>query len=177
MRPAVIFGALISANMATADLANGTYAISLTGAGDPLEVAKLLSTEEGFSVEWDETLFEDAFLSMRPFRCMTGKERTLCRMPYPYENRRQITADDLTDLEYDLLFIWKPTGSYGIDFWNGMYFVLASDEAGLTGTLHELDMNILAVPPSAGDYRPISSADLHEADPASHPISGIRIAP
>nr|MDJ0640618.1 hypothetical protein [Paracoccaceae bacterium] len=109
----------------------------------------------------------DHFLSMRPFKCLEGPEKHWCHVPYPYEIRRDLSAD-LTDLEYDFLFLWKAATDYGIDTWNGVYYRLEADGAGFAGTLHELDLGQLAVPPAAGELRPIAEKDLHEADPESH---------
>ena len=112
--------------------------------------------------------FEDHFLSMRPFRCLEGPERHWCHVPYPYEIERNI-SDTLTDLEYDFLFIWKGATEYGINMWNGVYYKLEAEPSGrLVGVLHELDMNLLSVPPEDGVTRPLKPGDLHESEPESH---------
>ena len=49
-----------------------------------------------------------------------------------------------------------------------VYYRLTEDEAGLTGILHEMNMDILSAPPDAGNLRPIQPDDLHESDPDSH---------
>lgn len=121
-----------------------------------------------YSVLWDETKFADHFLSMRPFKCLEGQEKHWCQVPYPYEINRQVSTKDLTDLEYDLMFLWKGATEYGINMWNGVYYRLAIDGERLVGQLHEIDMEPLGVPPAAGEMRPIRTSDLHEADPDSH---------
>lgn len=140
--------------------------------GAPVAVGTLalLGAEDGpeYRIDWDETKFSDHFLSMRPFKCLKGPEKLWCRVPYPYENRRVISEGDLTDLEYDLLFIWKGAGDYGINMWNGIYYRLHRAGTGAVGTLHEVDMDILAAPPDPGDLRPIGPGDLEEGDPDSH---------
>ena len=123
---------------------------------------------KGFSIEWDDGKFGEHFLSMRPFKCLEGPERFWCRVPFPYELRREVSADDLTDLEYDLLFLWKGAGEYGINMWNGVYYRLAVEGDRLVGRLHEVDMEPLGVPPEDGELRPIRVVDLHEADPDGH---------
>ena len=78
-------------------------------------------------------------------------------------------ARDLTDLEYDLLFLWKDSSEYGIDLWNGVYYQLeVSDDGRIRGLLHEMDMNILSAPPEDGNMRPIHDNDLEPGEAESH---------
>jgi hypothetical protein len=121
-----------------------------------------------FRVEWDENRFTDQFLSMRPFQCLQGAQGMLCHLPYPYDNPRRITRDDLTDLEYDLLFIRKSTSEYGIDPWNGIYYRLRWVDDHIEGTLFETNLDVLAAPPEPGVMRPIEADMLYEADPEAH---------
>lgn len=79
-----------------------------------------------------------------------------------------MTEQDLTDLEYDLLFLWKGATEYGINMWNGVYYQLTIDGDRLVGHLHEMDMDLLSAPPNAGDLRPLEDKDLHESDADSH---------
>ena len=120
-----------------------------------------------FTVDMDSEGFENHFLSMRPFRCLEGPNKHWCHVPYPYEIARNVGAD-LTDLEYDFLFLWKGATEYGINMWNGIYYKLAKEDGRLVGTLHEMDMDLLSAPPDAGDLRPLQAKDLHESDPDSH---------
>lgn len=129
------------------------------------------SNKEGrttYEIDWNDTRFGEHFLSMRPFKCLEGETKHWCRVPYPYEIRRNISATDLTDLEYDLLFIWKGASEYGINMWNGVYYQLEEDGERLAGTLYEMDMDKLGVPPEAGNLRPIREVDLEEGYPESH---------
>lgn len=121
-----------------------------------------------YSVEMVDDVFADHFLSMRPFKCLEGPEKHWCHVPYPYAIRRTASSNDLTDLEYDFLFIWKGATEYGINMWNGVYYRLVEENGKLSGVLHEMDMDLLSVPPAEGDYRPLQAKDLHEADPDSH---------
>lgn len=121
-----------------------------------------------YKLAWNEEAFSDHFLSMRPFRCLEGVKKLWCRVPYPYENRREITPESLTDLEYDLLFVWKGATDYGINLWNGVYYRLTITGDRLLGSMHEMDMNLLAAPPEQGNLRPIKTQDLHEAEADSH---------
>jgi len=159
----------------------GEKDIVLIGAdGDELTIGRVSFKNEGkakeFSVKLDESKFSDHFLSMRPFKCIDGKKQTLCHLVYPYRTRRQITNEDLTDLEYELMFLRKKPGDYGIDFWNGVYYDLTSDEEGrIRGVLMEADMNVLASPPEQEFARPITDADLTRGDAESHRFPRLQI--
>lgn len=118
---------------------------------------------QGYRIDWDDTQFSNHFLSMRPFKCLPHPSQLICHLPYPYEIRRVITDSDLTDLEYDLLFLHKTPQEYGINAWNGLYFQLAPTANGFTGELRETDLNVLQAPPDDGNLRPIDAAELYEA--------------
>lgn len=129
-----------------------------------------------FTVKLIDAPFKDEFLSMRPFRCLPDSKELWCHLAYPYANKHEISASDLQDLEYTLLFLFKPPTSYGIDAWNGLYFKLTLDNDGsLSGTVHETDMNVLAVPPDAKNLRPISHDGLTEVEPDAHRFHRIEI--
>lgn len=121
-----------------------------------------------YVIEWRKQSFTDHFLSMRPFKCLEGPTKHWCRVPYPYEIKREIRDGDLTDIEYDLLFLWKGAGEYGINMWNGVYYRLERDGDRLIGRIHEMDMDKLGAPPAAGELRPIREVDLEEGDVDSH---------
>ena len=135
--------------------------------GTQIEIATLSGAATAYGMTLNDAAFSDHFLSMRPFRCIEGAEKTWCHVPYPYEIRRDVSTD-LTDLEYDFLFVWKGKTDYGIDMWNGVYYRIAADGDALVGVMHEMNMDMLAVPPEAGELRPIREVDLEEADPDSH---------
>ena len=116
----------------------------------------------------NDEVFTDHFLSMRPFKCLESPEKHWCYVPYPYEITRKVSTEDLTDLEYDLLFVWKGATEYGINLWNGVYYKLTVDGDRLVGQIYEMDMDRLGVPPDAGDLRPIEEKHLEEGDPDSH---------
>ncbi|MDO6485657.1 hypothetical protein [Shimia thalassica] len=140
------------------------------------EIGQVDFADDGtYAVRLHEHLFEDHFLSMRPFKCLEGNEKQWCYVPYPYANNRRIDSADLTDLEYDLLFLWRGASDYGINMWNGVYYSLSFEENHLIGTLNEVDMDVLSAPPEDGEMRPIKSRDLHEADPDSHWLPGLII--
>lgn len=121
-----------------------------------------------YTIDLSTGPFAEHFLSMRPFRCLEGPDKHWCHVPYPYTLRRQVSQNDLTDLEYDLLFIHKGATEYGIDMWNGVYYQLRIDGDHLFGTLHEMDMGLLSAPPEDGNLRPVSEQDIHVSDADSH---------
>ncbi len=127
----------------------------------------IVDQENGYSVSMAEEPFTDHFLSMRPFRCIEGPDKHWCHVPYPYAIKREV-GDDLTDLEYDFLFIWKGATEYGINMWNGVYYKLEAEGDTLVGRLHEMDMGVLSAPPEGGDLRPVKAKHIEESDPESH---------
>lgn len=157
------------------------YSITLKGNSDEaVNVATLSTTaaETGgvdYKIEWNRSLFDDHFLSMRPFKCLPGNKKLWCHTPYPYEIKRHLSSDDFTDLEYDLVFVWKPEAEYGIDLWNGVYYQLESTDFGWKGVMHDYDLDNLSVPPPAGELRPILEKDLHEASVEDHFLPFIEI--
>ena len=163
----------VLAGPAHAFLPEGEKTISLVDQdGKSHPVATLVFAESGqgisYSITWKDGVFADHFLSMRPFKCFEGPDKYWCRVPYPYDIRRVVTDQDFTDLEYDLLFVWKGATDYGINLWNGIYYKLENQGDRLVGILHEMDMDKLGVPPDAGNLRPIREVDLEEGDPDSH---------
>ena len=142
--------------------------------GTRIKVADIVfkATDDGagqsYEIRWNKEPFSDHFLSMRPFRCIAGPDKHWCHVPYPYEIERQVRPDELTDLEYDFLFVWKGATDYGIDLWNGVYYDIETDGERLVGRLHDVNMDVLAVPPEQGDLRPIAAKDLEPGEPESH---------
>ncbi len=152
----------------------GDYRLSLEddqGQRQALGEVRIRKAERGFSyrIAWDDARFENHFLSMRPFKCLPHPRRMICRLPYPYNLPRLISETDLTDLEYDLLFLHKAPGEYGINAWNGLYFKLTREEGKLVGELHETDLNVLQAPPEAGVQYPIDPQQIYPASEALWP--------
>lgn len=135
-----------------------------------------VASDGAYEIDYTTSAFSDHFLSMRPFKCVDASEKLWCHVPYPYEIQRSLT-EDLVDLEYDLLFVWKGSGDYGIDMWNGVYYRLTSEGDQIIGHLHEVDLGRLAVPPEPGNLRPLRLVDLEEGDPGSHPLPRVVIKP
>lgn len=160
--------ALICTCLASAALAEQRDVLLVTNAGDETKVATINLEPDGrYTVVLADAPFSDHFLSMRPFRCIAGPDKHWCHLPYPYEIKRNI-SEDLIDLEYDFLFVWKGANDYGVNLWNGVYYKLEQQGDQILGSLHEVDLDQLGVPPAAGDLRPLSDKDLHESDPDSH---------
>lgn len=143
--------------------------------GTKKDVAKHGVRGVDYKIKWETAQFEDHFLSMRPFKCLSGGGKLWCHTPYPYEIKRHLSDDDVTDLEYDLIFVWKPEGKYGIDLWNGVYYQLTPTEFGWKGVMKEYDLNILGIPPKAGELRPILEKDLNEASTEDHFLPFVEI--
>lgn len=153
---------------ALAELPVGTKTITLASDGENIEIGYVDFSGEGerrkIAVRLNDTLFKDHFLSMRPFKCLEGT-KFYCHLPYPYDWKGEISADDLTDLEYALLFVQKEPTAYGINLWHGIYYKLELLADGrITGSLHEVDMDALASPPRQGEMRPMTMDMLHDAD-------------
>lgn len=148
----------------------GTHAVFLEESqGTRIHIADLRFDADGhYTVDMLDAPFTDHFLSMRPFKCLDGPDKHWCHVPYPYDIARQVGPDDLTDLEYDFLFLWKGATDYGIDMWNGVYYRLEPQDGRLVGRLYEMDMGMLGVPPAQGVMRPVRDVDLEESDPDSH---------
>lgn len=159
-------GAFAGVSPVAAEQARGVFLQEADGTR--LRIGTLNLAEDGeYTLRMAEEPFTDHFLSMRPFRCLEGAEKTWCHVPYPYAIRRNI-AEDMTDLEYDLLFLWKDRTDYGIDMWNGLYYRIEPEGEGFRGTLHEMDMDLLSAPPPEGEMRPLRDQDIIETDPDSH---------
>jgi hypothetical protein len=166
-----------------ADIASGSHSIVLvTASGEKLEIGAVTFTPDGDGAKFDVTLaspdFQEHFLSMRPFQCLTGEKEAWCHLAYPYDMKKRISAGDLVDLEYALLFLFKPPQGYGIDAWNGLYFKLQPGEnGGFTGAVHEVNLNPLAVPPEDRSQRVIAHSDLSAVSPETHRFARVEIIP
>ena len=130
----------------------------------------------GFAVEIESPKFSDHFLSMRPFKCLTPEQEWFCQQPYPYELNNIITKNDLSDLEYHLLFIRKTPDQFGIDAWNGVYYKLEQSGDGFIGQLLEGDLNVLQEPPPKGS-KPIDLSEFFGDDGPNRAYPTLLIRP
>lgn len=177
----MVLAAALAAMATAAELPLGTKAVTLiTASGERQDIGKVTFAPDGdgtrIEVEVDAPQFRDEFLSMRPFRCLPDDKELWCHLAYPYATRRRVTVDDLADLEYALLFLYKPPAGYGIDAWNGLYFELSLGTGGvISGDVNEIDLNVLAVPPEGKFPRPITHEALTRAEPSTHRFARIEI--
>ena len=168
----LIFFALFSGNLLAIDIDRPMTITLQASENESVDIGQITFTAKGegysYELKLDEDKFEKQFLSMRPFDCMQKPKMMICHLPYPYQNNRFITADDMTDLEYELMFLHKYPGAYGIDAYNGIYYQMKMTDKGIEGLLHDVDMNELKVPPEEGNLRPITPDMLYEASPTKH---------
>jgi len=169
----LIFVTLFSGNLLAIDTDRSmTVTLTSDNTEESVDIGQVRFTakEGGYSFEFklDEDKFEKQFLSMRPFDCMQKPKIMICHLPYPYKNNRFISEDNMVDLEYELLFLHKYPGAYGIDAYNGIYYQLKMTDKGIEGLLHDADMNELKVPPEEGNLRPMTPDMLYTASPSKH---------
>jgi len=132
--------------------------------------------EFALQVNIDTSVFTEHFLSMRPFRCIEGEKEWFCYLEYPYDLRSVITADDLSDLEYQLLFIRKTPSEFGIDAWNGLYYKLQLNADGsIIGELLEGDLNSLQSPPEEQYAKPVDLGEFITGDKSKRLFPLLRI--
>ena len=130
-----------------------------------VKFAPLANARTSFAFRLDESRFGEYFLAMRPFRCLVGRTQYLCH--FPYGSEREVSADDLAPLEYQLMFMHKKPASVNLDSRNGLYWKLRADGERLVGTLYDADMEPIIVP--QGDRRrPVTEEFLQRADEGSH---------
>lgn len=171
----------VPASNAGSELPEGTKVITfISEAGVRFAAGHVTFKPDGdgaaIEVSIDAPEFQDEFLSMRPFQCAAGEKETWCYLAYPYDLKHRIKADDLADLEYSLLFLFKPPAGYGIDPWNGLYFKMAlADDGSISGAVHDVNLDPLGVPPADRSARTISASELSPADPSTHRFSRVEI--
>ena len=150
--------------LARADIPIGSKQVLLETAGGErfefgtLEISRS-ADEYRFEFSLKEANFSDQFLSMRPFKCIDGAPM-YCHLAYPYGKPKSIKKQDFVNLEYEFLFILRSPTEYGIDPYNGSYYVLSLEGGVFTGEPKAVDLNILAPPPEEGVTRPITEAEL-----------------
>ncbi|MGB1092733.1 MAG: hypothetical protein ACPGYX_11455, partial [Oceanobacter sp.] len=108
--------------------------------------------------------FKDFFLSMKEMKCLEGPE-LMCHLAYPYDQPRTVSADDMSWLAHDLLFMFKQPGEFGANFWNGIYYDMRIENGEIRGTAQAVDLNQLASPPDDLTVPPFGEWDRDELDP------------
>jgi hypothetical protein len=147
--------------------------------GSRTAIAKVTFEPEGdgvaYTFDLNESVLDEHFLSMRPFKCLDLESQTVCHLPYPYELSGKIQPPDFRDLDYRLLFLFKDVGDYGINFENGYYFRLEQDGERLIGRRYETNMDQLASPPPDEIRYPLDENELYESEGSSHRVDRIVI--
>lgn len=163
---------------APADFA-GNHRVTLVGTGnEEVPIGQLRVERRGdgdgyaFTFNLDEAKFAERFLAMRPFRCLENEATALCH--FPYAGAGHITADDLVDLEYQLMFLRKPRAALSLDSRNGVYYEMRWTAEGIDGVMRIVDMEPIIVP-GAERRRPIRHEQLEAAEAASAWLPYLRI--
>ena len=169
-KPLAVALALLACLLAPAQAAERSVTLA-NAQGERVRIGSLdlQAAGEGawrFRLKLDVDKFEERFLAMRPFRCLTGPRQQICHFPFGEDDR--ITRDDLRALEYQLMFLHKPPAKVSVDSRDGIYYRLAWQGEGLIGTLFDVDMNPIVVPGDGDPLRPIEYDMLQPADPGSH---------
>jgi hypothetical protein len=128
-----------------------------------------------FTLHMDPSRFVDHFLSMKEFKCLQGVDEVLCHVPYPYKNPSTVRAQDYAWLEHQLLFLFKQPRDFGAKLWNGLYFRLQADGAGLVGRTQAVDLNLISGPPDDLLTPPYAPALRDDVAPGSHWIERLEI--
>ncbi|HEY6895766.1 MAG TPA: hypothetical protein VI279_00770 [Rhodocyclaceae bacterium] len=164
---------LLSIFAARADGLDGEKIVFFgNAAGERVAVGLVNFTPAGegkwkFKFTLDPQRFEEYFLSMAPFRCMQTPKRSLCH--FPYGKRDEVSSNDWSALEYQLLFMHKPPPALSINSRNGMMWKLHREGDKLVGKLFDADMEPIIVP-SGNNINPLTPEFLQAADLGSHPL-------
>lgn len=118
--------------------------------------------------------FKDFFLSMKEMKCLEGRE-IWCFIPYPYDNPRTVTADDMRWLEHDLLFMHKALNAFGANLWNGIYYDLEVADGTIRGQAKAVDLNYIAGPPDDLTTPPYGEFDIGEVQATARWFPAIEI--
>lgn len=165
---------LLAGSATAADLSGTRKVVLANDAGERVVVGQLELAAQGdgryrFALKMDDKL-EEYFLAMRPFRCLTGPQQRLCHFPVERE-APLIGPGDLVPLEYALMFMRTAPKSLHVNPFNGVYYRMRMTSTGITGELHELDMDPFITPdavPVERRQRPVRDRDLSPGDPSSH---------
>ena len=177
----IFFALLISSSLSAGDFPESAGIYLLDKQQQEVKIGDVTFDDLGddktaVHVTMDHNQFTDHFLSMRPFRCIEGPTEWFCYLEYPYKLRSIITRNDLSDLEYQLLFIRKTTAEFGIDAWNGLYYQLTLESDGsISGTLLEGDLNSLQSPPSEDYAKPVDLGEFIEGSKTNRLFPSLRI--
>jgi hypothetical protein len=144
----------------------------------PLGTVEFKPTTNGsssFTLTMDHSRFTDHFLSMKEFKCLELPEEVMCHVPYPYKNPAVVSDKNYAWLEHHLLFLFKQPRDFGAKLWNGLYFRLERDEAGLVGIPQAVDLNLISAPPDDLSTPPYGTAQRDDIAADSRWISRLLI--
>ncbi len=180
-------GAKLSAMALAGVLAMPAFAWELRGAhpielvradGSAVTLGQVVFTPKGervgFEFEPDHKVFQDYFLSMKEFKCLTGQKEVFCHVRYPYPNPHSVTADDLAWLEHAFMFLHKSPKEFGAKLWNGVIYKMAITDDGIVGQPQAVDLNLISSPPT-DDAPPYGVGERSDIDPASREFGTLRI--
>jgi len=128
----------------------------------------------GFAFKPEHEVYQDYFLSMKEFKCITGEQEVFCHVPYPYPNPKSVTAGDLTWLEHAFLFLHKNPAEFGARLWNGIIYKMTITDEGIVGLPQAVDLNLISAPPTT-DAPPYGIGERSDVEPASREFGQIRI--
>lgn len=136
--------ALAAIGVRAAGLAGEKTVWLANAGGERVAIGRLAFTPIGpqrwkFAFRVDEGRLGEYFLAMRPFRCLVGPRQALCH--FPYGSRDEVSSQDWSALEYQLLFIHKPPAGLSLDSRNGMLWKLRREGDRLVGTLWDADLD------------------------------------
>ena len=140
-----------------------------------VEFKPLAQGTTGFTLTMDHTRFSDHFLSMKEFKCLESAQEVLCHVPYPYKHSGTVSDKDYAWLEHSLLFLFKQPRDFGAKLWNGLYFRMERDEAGLVGLPQAVDLNLISAPPDDLFTPPYNASLRDDVAPGAHWISRLLI--
>ena len=106
----------------------------------------------------DDKKFEVFFLSMKEMKCLEGPE-LWCNLPYPWHRPQTVTADDLSWLSHDLLFMFKLKTEFATNFWNGIYYDMRVENGIIKGVGQSVDLNLLALKPDDINIPPLDESE------------------
>lgn len=159
---------ILSAGFASADALDGEKHIFLVDKkGNEIQVGSV-SFQGGadavsYKLHMDHDKFRDYFLSMKEMKCLEGPE-LMCHLAYPYKQPNTVTAEDLSWLSHDLLFMFKKPEEFGANFWNGVYYNMSVEDGMIKGVAEAVDLNLLASPPDDLNTPPMNEGERDEID-------------
>ncbi|MCY0965097.1 hypothetical protein [Parathalassolituus penaei] len=160
---------IASAVAAYADALDGNKSVFLIDKkGEATQVGTVAFSSDGGVIHYQLKMdhhgkFKDYFLSMKEMKCLEGPE-LMCHLSYPYQQPHTVSADDLSWLSHDLLFMFKQPTEFGANFWNGVYYDLTVEDGVIKGTAQAVDLNRLASPPADLTVPPFAEADRDELE-------------